>query len=509
MKKNASILMILTGIISIFGFAKSMTLAYFYGASPIADAYIIGTTVPALLFAFFGHAVKSGFIPIFGGINEEKGQKPAIDFTNNIISLLTVALLIAYLFILVFASPIVGVLAPGLDEDIRKIAIDFTRIISLSMLLLGLTSVFTAYLNYKNNYSIPAISIIPMDIIILISIYLSAKYNVMFLAYGYLLGSLSQTLTLIPYLLKSGYSYMVRFELKEENTKAFFILILPIIFSVAVNDINKIVDKSLASLVAVGGVSALSYSGKLTGFIQSTVIISISTVLFPALSKFASSNNLISLKKSMKESIKLITLLIVPAIFGIIFFAEDIITLLFGRGEFDQHSIKLTSDALVFYSIGMIGFGMNSIFSRYFFAMKNSKVPMLSAIYNSIINVTLNFAFYYFTDLGVAGLALSTSIASILSSIWLSINVRRIIGSILDSRELLYIFKILFSSGVMIATSKTLSNLISIYTEIGSNFTIIISIIFAIIIYSLCLIILKVKKTTQLFNSLVKKIRRK
>src|SRR5690625_4599932 len=152
MKKNASILMILTGIISIFGFAKSMTLAYFYGASPIADAYIIGTTVPALLFAFFGHAVKSGFIPIFGGINEEKGQKPAIDFTNNIISLLTVALLIAYLFILVFASPIVGVLAPGLDEDIRKIAIDLIRIICLLILFLDLRQFFTSFLIFRTIY---------------------------------------------------------------------------------------------------------------------------------------------------------------------------------------------------------------------------------------------------------------------------------------------------------------------------------------------------------------------
>lgn len=508
MKKNVSILIILTGITSIFGFAKSMTLAYFYGASPLADAYIIGTTVPALFFAFFGHAVKSGFIPIFSGITEKKGEKTAIDFTNNIISILSFALIIAYFIILIFASNIVHILAPGLEDNVRQIAIDLTRITSFSMLLLGLTSIFKAYLNYKNNYSIPAISIIPMDIIILISIILSAKYGVMFLAYGYLFGALSQTLTLIPYMMKSGFSYRVRFKLDEENTKAFFILILPILFSVAVNDINKIVDKSLASLVAIGGVSALSYSSKLIGFIQSTLILSISTVIFPTISKFVSTNNILSLKKSMTDSIKLVLLLIVPTILGVVFFADDIITLLYGRGEFGYHSIKLTSDALVFYSIGIPGFGMSSIYTRYFYAIKNSKIPMLSAIYLSIINVTLNYIFYFFTDLGIAGLALSTSIASILSSMWLLVNVRKRIGILFGKREILFSIKILLSSVIMIATAKTFSNIINSYTNIDANVNIISSILLAIIIYYLCLLILKVKESTELYNSIVKKFKK-
>src|SRR5690625_52926 len=125
MKKQAFLIMLIMGRVSVIGLAKSMEVAFVFGASPLADAYIIGTTVPLLLFSFFDHAVKSGYIPIYSEIYENKGKNESQFFTNNLISLLTIFLLFLYFIIFLFAEYIILLVAPGLEIEIKELAIMF------------------------------------------------------------------------------------------------------------------------------------------------------------------------------------------------------------------------------------------------------------------------------------------------------------------------------------------------------------------------------------------------
>lgn len=497
MKKNAILLIIITGATSLFGFAKSMTLAYFYGASIFADAYIIATTIPALFFSFFGHAVKSGVIPIYNDVEEKKGHEKAHFFLNNVLGFLTISLTLFAFLIAIFSSHLVSILGPGLNEAAADLATSITRVTAFAIILQGATTVFKTYLNINSNFIIPAMSIIPLDIVILISIVLSVKYGVMFLAYGYLAGALVQTIMLIVPLIKSEYSYRLILKFNDQSLKNFFALIVPILFSVAVNDVNKMVDKALASLVAVGGVSALNYSSRLVSFVQSTIIVSISTVAFPAFAKYCASNNIYKLKKSIIDNIKLVMLLIVPAIFGIVFYSSEIIELLYGRGTFDEYAISLTRTALIYYSIGILGFGLNSIYTRYFYATKMSKIPMTGAILSSLTNVSLNFGFYYFTNLGIGGLALSTSIAEIVNSIFLGVMTHKKIGKIIHLKDYIYFLKILSASSIMILVSKLCQATIQGYLALNTNLITLLSIIISIIIYFVILTLLKVSEVSE------------
>lgn len=505
MKKNVILLIIITGMTSIFGFAKSMSLAYFYGASTTADAYVIATTIPNLFFAFFGHAVKSGVIPIYNDLNEKQSQDKAYLFLNNVLGLITISLIALSISIALYSSHLVELIAPGLSGDTLLLAIRLTRVTAFSIILQGITSIFKSYLNIKNNFSTPALSILPLDIVILISIILSARYNVMFLAYGYLIGAVVQTIVLLFPLKKDNYSYQLIIDLNNQDIKKFFSLIIPILFSVVINDLNKIVDKALASQVAIGGVSALSYSSRLITFVQTTIIISVSTVAFPVFSKYFAANNLLKLKNSIVANIRLIILLIFPAILGIVFYSDEIIELLYGRGAFDDYSRNLTKVALIYYSLGMLGFGLNSIFTRYFYATQKSKIPMIGAVLSGVVNIILNFSFYNFTNLGIGGLTLSTSIATTVNSIWLGVMTRKILGKVVNKEDYLFFLKILIGSIVMIVLSKLFQQTI-IYIVPNTNLTSVLSIGTSIFIYFITLMALKVNEVSDLIAQVLVKL---
>src|SRR5690606_12151384 len=158
--------------------------------------------------------------------------------------------------------------------------------------------------------------------------------------------------------------------------KNMLFLAIPVIIGSSVNQINKLVDRTLASQISIGGISALNYANTLNLFVQGVFVVSISTVMYPLISKMASKGNMDGLKKALAQAITGINLLVIPATVGSLFFAEPIVTLLFGRGAFDEQAIAMTSTAFFFYSIGMLGYGLREVLSRAFYSMQDTRTPM-------------------------------------------------------------------------------------------------------------------------------------
>ncbi len=194
----------------------------------------------------------------------------------------------------------------------------------------------------------------------------------------------------------------------------------------AVNDINKIVDRTLASLISIGGISALNYAQRINGFVQGIVVVSIATAMYPLISKMAADDNILGLKKTLSESVIAMSMLVIPATIGAMLFATPIVEILFGRGAFDSQAVSMTSSALFFYAIGMTGIGLRQILSRFFYALQDTKTPMINASVGIVVNIVLNIVLSrYF---GIPGLALATSISATLTSCLLLISLRRKIG---------------------------------------------------------------------------------
>lgn len=423
MKKTAILLMVLTIMSKIMGFLREITLSYFYGATNISDAYIISITIPSVIFALIGAGISTGFIPMFSSIEDSYGEKEAKKYTNNLINIILIFCTIIVAFVLIFTEPVVKLFAGGFTGETLALAIRFTKISILGIYFTAVIYVFSGFLQIKENFAVPALIGIPMNIIVIASLVLSSRTDTIVLSIGTVLATVSQLLFLIPALKKKGYRYKFIVDFKDKHIINMAKIVVPVIIGVSVNQINVLIDRSLASNVAVGGISALNYANRLNQFVQGLFVMSISTVMYPMISKMAAKKDMEGLKASIIEAINTISILVIPATIGAMVFNREIVKLLFGRGAFDPAALNMTSTALFFYAIGMIGFGLREVLSRGFYSLKDSKTPMINGVIAVGVNIVLNLTLSRF--LGIGGLALATSVSAIISSTLLILALRK------------------------------------------------------------------------------------
>jgi putative peptidoglycan lipid II flippase len=505
LKKKAIIIMIITVLSKILGFAREVLLSYFFGANNITDAYLISQTIPSVLFAFLGTALGTGFIPMFNEIKVKKDEKRAIEFTNNLINILIVLCTFLVVITLVFTTPIVKLFATGFSGETLKIAVRFTRISIVGIYFSGLVYIFTAYLQIKNQFVIPALIGFPMNIIIIVSMFIASKTNAIYLAIGSIVAFASQLVFVLPFAYKKGYRFYIVFNIKDKYIVNLFNIALPAILGVSVNQLNVLVDRTIASKVAEGGISALNYANKLQLFVFGIFVTSISTVLYTTLSKMAAELNYEGLKKSLIESISSINLLVIPATVGAMIFSTQVVEMLFGRGAFDERAVKMTSSALFFYSIGMIGYGLSEVLSKAFYSMKDTKTPTINAVIALIMNIILNITLSKF--MGIAGLALATSISAIVCTGLLFLSLRKKIGSFGLKEIFISFTKITIASIVMGVVAKLSYNIL--LGNLSKNLSLIIAIMVGGLVYFAIIPFMKIREVDETIFKLKQKFIKK
>ncbi|MGB7604378.1 MAG: murein biosynthesis integral membrane protein MurJ [Lutisporaceae bacterium] len=504
MKKIALILMSITILSKVFGFARDIMLSYFYGASNISDAYLISITIPMVIFSFIGTGISTGYIPMYSNIERNHGAVEANKFTNNLINILLALCSIIVVFGLLYTDQIVKVFASGFKGETLILAVQFTRIALLGIYFSGIIYIFSGFLQLKGNYFIPALIGFPFNFFIILSIIISSNTSIFVLSIGSVVAVAAQLLLMIPFLYKKGYRHKLVFDIHDKNIRNMTYIALPVIIGMSANQINVLVDRTIASIVAVGGISALNYANRLNGFVQGIFVLSITTVMYPLISKMAAENNITGLKKSLKEAIGSINILVVPATIGSLLFAKPIVKLLFGRGAFDELAISVTSYALFFYSIGMIGFGLREVLSRAFYSMQDTKTPMYNAAIAVILNIILNIILSRY--MGIGGLALATSISAIFCTVLLFISLRKKIGPFGMKSISISFIKVLCASLIMGLMAKLTYNYLA--TIISPNLSLLISIGIGAVVYFATIYFMKIEDVDIVINAIKRKIGR-
>lgn len=502
MKKTALIIMILTIVSKIVGFGREITLSYLYGASNISDAYLIAITIPGVIFGFIAAGLGAGYIPMYSKILQNDGELEANRFTSNLINILLIISTAVILMGLLFTEQIVRLFALGFEGETLALTVQFTKISLLAIYFTGIVSIFTGYLQIKGNYIIPALIGLPLNFFIILSIMISPFTNILVLAVGYVIAIGSQLLLMIPYMRKNKYKFKAIFDLKDKHIINMALIITPLILSVSVNQINVLVDRTIASQLAVGGISALNFANRLNGFVQGIFVLSIATVLYPTISKMAAEENRIGLKKTLSKAITGINLLVIPATIGSMVFATPIVSILFGRGAFDSQAISMTSSALLFYSIGMAGFGLRDILARAFFSMQDTKTPMVNGAIGVVLNIILNIILSRY--LGIGGLALATSIAAIFTTVILFISLRRKIGPFGMKHLSISFLKILVASLVIGLLAKLSFDYLT--ATLSQNLSLIIAIGVGAISYFVIVYFMKIEDVDVIVNAVKKKL---
>lgn len=503
MKKNIMLLVIITLISKVFGFTRDITLSYFYGAGSISDAYIISLTIPSVIFSFIGIGISTGYIPMYSRIEKDFGIEESNRFTSNLINILLIISSVIILLSIIFTTKLVKVFATGFSGEVLLLAVKFTRISLFGLYFTLIIYIFKGYLQIKGNYCIPALIGFPLNIITIISIVVSYLTNVLVLSIGSVVAVVGQLVLLIYFVNKTEYKHRFILDVSDKHIKKMTIIALPTIIGISVNQVNVLVDRTLASQIVEGGISALNYANRLNLFIQAIFVLSISTVMYPIISKMVADNNTRGLNKSISEAIISISILVIPATIGAMLFPRPIVMFLFGRGAFDVEAITMTSQAVFFYSIGMIGFGLREILSRVYYSFQDTTTPMINASIGVTINIILNLILSKFMGLG--GLALATSISALITSLLMLGNIRAKIGPFGFKKIVNSFLKILTASAIMGTISYFSFNLLCL--SINQNLSLLIAIGLGALLYMIIIYFMKIDEVDYFIKSLTKKIR--
>ncbi|MEG2195211.1 MAG: murein biosynthesis integral membrane protein MurJ, partial [Terrisporobacter sp.] len=480
-----------------------------YGASSTSDAFLVAMNIPAVIFTAIGTSLGTAFIPLFCEVKSNRGEEASVKYTNNILNVVVIICIILALLGAVFAPQLVKLFALGFKGETMEQAVYFTRIMLLGIPFLGISYIMMAYLQVKENFIIPGLMPIPYNICIIIAILLSVKISPYILPFGALIGLLGQFIFQLPFAMKRGYKYKPYINLKDEYLKKMIWLIGPVLIGVAVNQINTIVDRTIASTLVEGSISALNYANKLNQFVMGMFIVSISSVVYPILSKLSTENNKTEFNKSIITSINTVILIVIPISVGAIILSTPIVKILFQRGEFDARATYMTSVALVFYSIGMIGFGLRDILGKVFYSLQDTKTPMINGVIAMGLNITLNILFVKFTNMQLAGLAFATSISALVTIVLLFINLRMKIGPFGGKSIVIVFVKSILSALLMaiitIFIYKNLSSLLGLGT-LKEILTLVISIVVGAFVYGISVVVLKVSEVNFILTNLKKKI---
>jgi len=477
MKKTVLILMIVTLLSKILGFFRDIILSYYYGASFISDVYLVSITIPTVLYAMINTGIVTGFVPVFTKVEIEKGISRAKLFTNHSLNL--VLILCTGLFIVgeIFTEGIIFLFASGFGEEAFHLAVQFTRITFVGVYLSGCISVFFSYLQARGIF-MAALMGLPANIIIIASIIISKHLDLYMLAYGALLSLVSQFILLLVMSIKQGYRYEFKLGKKNEHLKKMVGLAMPAIIGTSVSQINILIDRTLASQITEGGISALNYANTLNTFIEGIIASSIITVLYPTISRLVAINDLKQTKEVLSMSIIGIAALVLPASAGYVVLSEPIVTFLYGRGQFDNTAILLTSSALFYYSFGLMFSTLNALLTKTFYSLQDSKTPVLLAAISVLANILLNFALSPY--LGIGGLALATAISNSLFTCLLFFYLSKRLGKF-QARLIKSLIKIIFCVLIMGLISNHFYDLF-VY-KIGSVLSLLISIFIGAISY--------------------------
>ena len=504
MGQTTFMLMFITIISKVFGFIREAVMANYIGAGELKSIYTTANTLPVVVSNFVAVGIISGFIPIYNRAKNEEGEASAEKFTSNIFNILMVFATIALVFGLVFAKPFSKILSPDLDGQWLDLAANYTRIMMFAVYAYLYSAVFRGYLNIKGDFFNPAITGIIMNIVIIIFTVMTGKTgNVYLLIIGALLGNILQYILFPRATRKSGYHHERVIDLSNKYVRQLIIIAIPVIVSSAAGEISIIVDNSMASAYfGKASISKLFYAKTMLTLITGVITVSVTTALFPKIAELGQSGKINAMKKSISSSVVTTLLLVVPATIGMAVLSLPIIELVFERNAFTPEDTIIVASLLASYAPFVIFQSITDVVDRGFYAVGDSKTPVIIVVIQQVINVILNVVLInYF---GINGLAFSTVISTIIGSILMIYKFRDNFGSFNFKTSLLSILKISIATSLMALTAKGIYGLTS--GRMPHLISLFIAIILAAIVYGFLILIARIPEVMNLVNIIYHKV---
>ena len=440
-----------TIISRLLGYLRDILIAIFLGTSYLADVFFVAFRIPNTFRRLFSEGTfNAAFIPSYSS-EIVKGRRRSNKFANEVFNYLFLILLILVLVLQIFMPVFVSLIAPGFIDDNEKmnLAINLTRITIPFLILVSLASFFSAILNSYNRFAEAAAAPIILNVVLIIVLLFSKSLNdelIYYLSYGVTLAGFLQLIFLYFFVTKYfKLTFNIKFKLSKK-VKFFFNKLIPSIFSSGVTQINILVGTIIASFQA-SAVSYLYYADRIYQINLAIAGIAIGVVVLPQLSKHINKKNKKKIDLIQNKALELSLFLSLPASIALFIASDEIISALFGYGQFSESSVLNSAKALYFFSLGLPAFAMIKVFSNFFFANDDTKTPFYISLASVVLNILISV--YFFKSTGFIIIPIATTISSWFNSITLFLFLQKKNLFSFNNIFIKRFFKIVFSSVLM------------------------------------------------------------
>ncbi len=409
----------------LFGLVRDMITAGYFGTGVENDAYASAYTLFYLPVLLFNSCITATVVPLFVEEREKYSLKHSNCFASNALNLFILASLVIAAIMYAFARPIVTLIF-RFDAEGIALTVRLTRIMMLGLAFNVASIVLSSLLNAMEKFMAAQLTGFPLSVAVILSTVLfSGRLGIEAVAWGVFAASVLQALVLVPFLM-GWFDYQPIIDLRDRRFHRLLKLAGPAVLSMGVSEINHLIDRSLASGLAAGSISAMNYAYKLITFLLGVLMVPLTTVMFSKMSKLAADNDRRGLLYALRRGIVLISMATLPIVAVAMVMSQDVVKLVYMRGSFNMDSVRLTGGVLLFYLVGVLSFGFRDYMNRTFHAIQDTKTPFRISCMVVALNVVLNLILRTF--MGANGLALATSISSYCGLLAMLLLLRRRMG---------------------------------------------------------------------------------
>lgn len=402
------VVMVLSILSKVLGFAREQIFAMFFGATGELDAKVAAEKITAAITVLSG-PVSTTFLPVLSACVAREDREGARRVTSSIVTLSAFLILVMAALVIVPAPHVVRLFSPGFGEETLRSAVFLTRVLLPFMLFPLLSALGKSVLNTYGNFGIPAFAPSLQNMVIIAAAALFGPvFGIKSLAIGFPLAYVAAFLIHVPAWKKSPAWPSFSFHW-DENTRKVLLMSVPIIMGSVFAQVYALANLNLASRLPEGSVAALSFADRLRQFPLGFFAVAVTTVLFPALSGMWAREDKEGFSVQAANGIRFVEFVCIPSAAGLMALAGPIVRLVYERGAFTPEHTALTAAALVPFAPGIAAMAAQSVITYAFYSSQETRVPVALSVGTALLNIALDMLLI--GPLGLVGLALSNSVA--------------------------------------------------------------------------------------------------
>jgi putative peptidoglycan lipid II flippase len=452
--------MTLIGLSRITGIIRDIGRTTLFGRDWHTDAYVSAFSIPDLIyFLASGGALSAGFVPVFTGYLTKGEDEKAMRTFRVLMTYLGLLLLSLIVAFEILAPQLVALLFPGMVGDEQKftLTVRLVRILLPAQFFFVLGSLFTGALWSLRYFAEPQVQSVLYNLFILFGGILGAQFCAHWLgkgiegmAIGALTGAaVGAGLVQARKLWQVGMDFRPCFDWRDEGARQVLKLVIPVVFSLSVTQINAIIlPRSFSSLLPHGAATAVEMANRIMQLPVALFGASVGIALFPTLSALATKEAIDDLRRQVASGLRTVLFMTVPTAVLMAVLREPIVALFFEYGRWKSSDTQATALALLFYSFGVPAMSCQQVLARGFYALRDTWTPVWVGLLSFALAFILNAALVH-SPLQQGGLALAFSISAWFNIILLAILLRKRLNGLEGSAFLKLIAWLLPSSLAM------------------------------------------------------------